>query len=197
LSVPYHAWTHAPKAQGGTDPIRSAYPIGFRAIMGDPTGDPQSIPNFSEETVEFALWENEDSSTFLENTPGGVLTRVSFLAQGVYTISGGVYWDDTSADMYRGVLMLDDSGTSGNWTSVGSPSMGMFASRYDSEQFTYPQTFSVTRKYPLLGVTAGDLLPAGVYGRVTMRVMQLSGIAKDLNAAWLDIFYLGPTMTSI
>jgi hypothetical protein len=171
------------------------YPA-LRALAGPPGGSAITVPNNTETPVLFDVWENEDSSIFQEGIVGAQLQKVRFLAQGVYTIAASAAWDN-NFDAYKGVLILDDSGTSGEWDLNTTPNMGMYASRFDSFQFTYPLTFSVTRKYPLLGVQPGDLQPAGVYGICFVKLVQLSGISQDAEGVWLDIFYLGPTMTSI
>jgi hypothetical protein len=153
-----------------------------------------TVPNNTETAVVFDQWENEDSTIFGEGTIAGNLVEVRMLAQGVYSITAALLWDN-SFDAYQGMVILDDSAASGEGTFF-NPNMGMYKSRWDESQFIYPLTFSATRKYPLLGVTPGDVV-AGQYGRAAARVFQLSGVPQDAISGYLDVYYHGPTMTSI
>jgi hypothetical protein len=68
----YHGGTHAPKAQGGTDPIpiAGASPVRFRARRKTTF---QTLTDASEIDLQWNFWENEDDGVFGAYDSGGVL----------------------------------------------------------------------------------------------------------------------------
>lgn len=191
----YHGWTHAPKEQGGTDPIPGlgAAATCLRALRDYGTG--LVVASASETPITFDQWENENSSIFGETLSTGNLQKVSFLAQGVYTVTITVLWE-TQFDGITEVCWLDDSTTTGNWPFGQTGNMGQFGEGRAADSFNYPMTFSITKKFPLYTLTSGDISGA-TYGRIFPKVIQRSGSNKDLTAVMMDIFYHGLTQTSI
>lgn len=195
--VDYHAWTHRPKALGGTDPIESESVIThFRAFV-EPAGG-LLVGNDIEVQVNFTEWDNEDSSVFGTTTisSGTILTTVNFKRPGVYTVTAYIWWE-AQFDARIEILALDPSGTSSNWPVGLAPSNSQAGgSSEPGSQFVYPLTYSVTKKYPLMGITEADVIGAN-YGAVLLKVLQASGSARDLQAAMLEVFYWGPTKNAI
>ena len=186
MPVDYHAWTHRPKAMGGTDPIEGTTITTLRATFDGTL----AVASLTETIVLFDVWENEDATVFGETLFGGDLQKVSLLRQGLYSVFVQPQWDTAFASRTE-ALVLDDSSASSASIARGNMSQHAPVSEGGS-QFSYPLTFSATRKWPLLGVTEADVL-AGVYGRLVVKVLQESGSSKDLERCSLEIHYLGPT----
>lgn len=191
----YHGWTHAPKADGGTDPIpglgsQITCLRGHHFVTGG-----TAVGSASETPITFYDWENEDSSIFGEVLFGGNLQKVQFLAQGVYTVTITIKWE-VQFDGVTEVCWLDDSTTAGNWPFGEPPNMGQFGEGRAADSFHYPLTFSVTKKFPRYTTVPANVSGAE-YGRVFVKVMQRSGTSKDLEFATLDVIYWGATQTSI
>jgi hypothetical protein len=155
----------------------------------------KTIGSDTETPITFADWENEDSSIFDETLSSGALQKVGFLAQGLYTITLKIIWE-TSFAAHTGVLLLDDSTTTGNWPFGETGNMSQWGNGDDSDSFDYPFTASVTEKFPRYTTAPGDV-SGGEYGRVFVKIIQRSGSNKDLQAATLTIIHWGPSLTSI
>jgi len=184
-----HGADHAP---GGPDPLdwlTGSSPLSFRASRSLTF---LSVGDSTETDVLYDDWENEDNTVFGEVLSSTKLQKVTFLQQGLYLISAAVNYSTTVA-AHHGIGLLDDSATTANWFMTGN--MGAYNSNTDSEQFTYPVVITATVKYPRFGITAGDV-GSGIYGSVLVRAVQRSGLSKNA-LAWLDIHYLGATLTSI
>ena len=186
--IPIHGGDHCP---GGPDPIPClGNPIAFRATFSGSL----SVGNLSETIILFNTWENEDSSIFGETLFSGSLQKVSLRRAGVYAVTLQIIWNTNFAFRCE-ALVLDDSGASSASIIYGNMS-GHAPVSEGGSQFTYPLTFSATRKWPLLGVTEADVL-AGVYGRLMAKALQASGSAKTLSEAGLEIYYFGGTEFSV
>ena len=66
--VAYHAWTHRPKALGGTDPIEPVTPF-FRAIYQDDTGVTGITTTLK--NLDWTWWQNQDTDVFQPLKAGG------------------------------------------------------------------------------------------------------------------------------
>ena len=175
------------------DPNRATGPIALRGLRDYGTG--LVVATATETPILFDDWENEDATVFGETLSGGNLQKVSFLQQGIYTITLTIFWE-TEFDGVTEIALLDDSTTAGNWPFGQSPNMGQFGSGRTSDSFSYPLTLSITKKYPRYLTTAGDV-SGGVYGQIFPKVFQRSGTNKDLTWASLDVYYWGNTLTAI
>lgn len=89
--VPYHAWTHLPKAQGGTDPL-----LEVEGGAGD-TGeyayrDSANVTICAQDTWTRVALVNNGAS----GPPGDPFTMVTDgieMMLGRYVVTGSVYWD--------------------------------------------------------------------------------------------------------
>lgn len=190
---------NTPTDPGGPDPLRwlTRYiaPAVLRAHHRVAGG--LAIGSASEQPLTWFEWENEDDTVFDETLLSGELQKVGFLAQGLYTVTIKLIWELLGGfDGVTEVCWLDDSTTAGNWPFGETGNYGQFGEGRDSDSFVYPLTMSVTDKFPRFGTTVGDI-SGGHYGRVFVKVIQRSGLSRDLKAATLTIAYWGPTRTSI
>lgn len=183
-----HGRDHCP---GGEDPIPCLGPTCLRALRDYGTG--LVVASASETPVTFDQWENENSSIFGETLFSGDLQKVSFKAQGVYTVTITAMWE-AQFDGVTEICYLDDSATTGNWPFGQTGNMGQFGSGRAADSFNYPVTLSVTKKYPLYTMTTADVTGA-IYGQVFAKVIQRSGSNKDLTFVTMDIFYWGASKT--
>lgn len=187
--VPYHAWTHLPKAEGGTDPIAS---FGLASLLAVRTTDLIVADDNESALLTFDTWTNSDTSIFHETLSGGLLQKVAFLLAGVYSINVGHIWTTEFFEAH-GILILDDSVATTDWIDTGN--MGFFHGN-TGNQFIYPPTAGVTRAYPLEPTATGYSAGQGGMGRVSFKANQSSGVNRTLEAAWVNIFYLGELATS-
>ena len=174
------------------DPVASFTPACLRAFRSYGTG--LSVGNGVESAfIVYDNWVNEDTSIFAETLSSGDLQKVSLMAEGIYTVTVSAVWETDSATP-AGVLWLDDSNAGSNWplSSIGNMNAGTYSPVETTDSFNYPVTMSITRKFPRLDTTSGDIT-GGVLARVAIKVIQYSGGNRDLNNSYLEIFYWGPT----
>lgn len=174
-------------------PHAGTTPTALRGVRDYGTG--LVVASASETPVTFTDWENEDSTVFAETLSGGNLQKVGFLQQGIYTVTITILWE-IGFDGITEVCWLDDSTTTGNWPFGQTGNMGQFGSGRAQDSFEYPLTLSITKKFPLYGVTTGDV-SGGTYGQIFAKVIQRSGSNKDLTTVTMDIFYWGNSLTAI
>lgn len=193
MPVDYHAWTHRPKSQGGTDPIDfPSGPVMLRALYA-PSGG-AAVATATETAILFDTWENEDDTIYGETLSGGDLQKVSLLRPGVYSVTVHTNWETAFASRVEN-LVLDDSAASTASLLKGNVS-GHAPVSEGGSQFDYPFTSTWVRKWPMVGVTEADVV-AGAYGRLLVKILQASGSNKDVEAVGLEIFYLGDTLSGI
>jgi len=183
-----HGRDHCP---GGSDPIPCLQGVCIRATYVPAGG--LTIATATETFINFDTWENESAVVFGETLSGGDLQKISLLQIGVYSINAGILWD-TQFTAATAICILDDSSASSAF-AVHPNMMSASPISEGGSQFTYPHTFSCMRKYPLLGVTLADVT-AGALGRISMKVEQRSGSSKDLDRAWMEIYFQGSTLES-
>ena len=183
----YHGWTHAQKAEGGTDPIPGLG--GPPALLAVKTTDLVVADDSESALFTFDTHTNSDTSIFYETLSGGLLQKVAFLREGIYSINVGHIWTTEFMEAH-GILVLDDSVAATDWFDTGN--MGSFQVN-TGNQFVYPQTFGVTRKYPLALAATTYSAGQGGMGRLSFKANQSSGVDKTLELAWVNIFYLGAT----
>lgn len=201
----YHGWTHAPKAQGGTDPIPPAGgPSFFRAYFMRYTGSPQTTAFTGIGTtniqVRYDWWETSDSTVFeprayigFSNPPvmsTDLVGSVRLYQPGHYTIAMGMLLNDTVNDHKQ------------EWNDSDSPFgypdgvYGGGTSDYNVEGFLIQ---TITRIYPLPDYV-GDppnaywptTLGSGgfVTGSVTVGSRNTSGLSdNELELAFLEILF--------
>lgn len=189
LKPAIHGRDHCP---GGADPIPCLGSVCLRALY-HPTGG-AAVATLTETIILFDTWENEATSVFGETLSGGDLQKVSLLQQGIYTVTVQTQWETAFTSRVEN-LVLDDSSASAASLVRGNMS-GHAPVSEGGSQFVYPVTSTFTRKWPLLGVTDGDVI-AGAYGRLLVKILQDSGSDKDVEAVSLDIVFHGATDTAI
>jgi hypothetical protein len=99
MPVDYHAWTHRPKEEGGTDPIPGQYPICFRAAIGEITSPSTNRVHYlSDDEGDNVYWDQWDpgfNTSVYNITPyeqtndvdeGPVLAGVGLRKRGLYSI---------------------------------------------------------------------------------------------------------------
>lgn len=188
-------WNIAQLARRPRPSAEAVGPTALRALRDYGTG--LVVATATETVLTFDQWENEDATIFDETLFSGDLQKVSFMAQGVYTVTIKINWE-TQFDGITEICWLDDSTTAGNWPfgGTGTVNYGQFGEGQDSNSFTYPLTMSITDKFPRYTTTPANV-SGGIYGQIFVKVMQRSGSNKDLSSAQLNIFYWGTTLTSI
>ena len=175
------------------DPNASSPIIALRATY-DPSGG-LTVATDTETIINWDTWENEDTSIFEEVLVAGDLQTVRLIAIGVYSITVGILWETAFTSPTEIDILDQSNASSGFFNNAGM--CGMFPRAEGGSQFTYATTFTAIRKYPLLGVTDGDITGSPpIYGSWLVKVAQWSGISRDLEGAWMDCFYWGPTADS-
>ena len=91
MSVPYHAWTHRPRAQGGTDPIEIAG-AGEWCRLGF-SDDYTVLKTTALEIVEFDVPANPFPDVFeiVDARSGGTNNAIQPLVDGVFAVTWGLY----------------------------------------------------------------------------------------------------------
>lgn len=89
----YHGWTHAPKEEGGTDPIPGAgntYSWARRRVYAQSN---QSITDGSEVNVTMAHFATSDAGVF-EAYDVGSADGITVLDNGLYLLTARLFWND-------------------------------------------------------------------------------------------------------
>jgi len=189
MPVDYHAWTHRPHEQGGTDTIDVGMVDCFRAYMFD-----DMSVNTTMIDVEWdEAWENGNTSAFQPRTSAAVVAVqgvdevkfIDLLLPGRYTFCAGFKFS-ASFNGNVGIMLQDDDPVQTiPYLVVHGPRTydfgGVAALQLDGYLL-----FNYSRVYPLLDPFAsGVQLPSRCY----FQVGQNSGSAKTISEAFLDIHY--------
>jgi hypothetical protein len=118
MPVDYHAWTHLPKEEGGTDPIPGRYPYIFR-LMEDPQAIGAGIP-------EYITWLSTDITQSHNHFSSSDPVSIEIITPGVYDFFAGVRWEPFNAvatiriECQQFEFMPTTYGKGGLYTSGGS-----------------------------------------------------------------------------
>jgi hypothetical protein len=160
--VNYHAWTHAPKADGGTDPLE---PLRWARAEKSYASTVQSIPNNSlTEVVWDNYWNTTTDGTFRADPSNlDIIVR----APGVYIVKAFIVWAVTTVGVFR-VGISKGIGTV-DWLANG-----------DASLFGGTLEFSRTTLFHFAGQEELSLV-----------LHQSSGAARNLDAGFLHVVRIG------
>lgn len=130
----YHGWTHAPKAQGGTDPIPEI--VGAGADSGEYAYQEGGVLGMAADTwVRMVMVTS--GKTGADGDPFTLVTDGISMVSGRYVVTGIVYWDGFAE---TGMIALGDAAGPDlffrtelgptRWTSSGSWNFIPVAGRY-------------------------------------------------------------------
>lgn len=163
MPVDYHAWTHAAKADGGTDPLPS--PRWARAEK-DPASSTFSVPNNSNTDIVWTNYYNTNpDGTFREDpvaTLGVDSTDILVRSPGIYIVKLFIVWNVTTVGRFR---MGISHGLNENDWAPGDPDTAAFGGVL---AFSYTTLFHFDGTEELSGL-----------------LYQSSGSAKALDYAFL------------
>lgn len=151
MSVNYHAWTHRPKEQGGTDPLDFQFKV-FRAIISEPLGDTVGT---AEVALDWDLWDQNFDTAIYDPvaSTGGIPVQGTDVVRKVVLKLPGRYSFQVDVDVYSGsgagqpdgtvtVAYYDNTGAQfGEYKPVhhapdtGTDLVGQLASHWS---YTYP-----------------------------------------------------------
>lgn|GEM_PF-6625328 len=164
--IPYHAWTHRPKAQGGTDPLPDVNPWARRSKGFDASD--QTISNNSITALTFNHDYNiatGESGEGWFDVPGGSTTALRLLVDGMYTVTAEVMWS-ASGTFTAGIGISDGVSGGAHWVLMPFSNF---------TQFSFTQSF--THRWT-------------VNTSLQLQVFQNSGVSKDVDAAYMEVVYL-------
>jgi hypothetical protein len=165
----YHGWTHAPKEQGGTDPIPSVaaeFPWARRSKGFDASN--QIIGTGTVTAVTFNHDYNMGAGESGEGYFDVLSDSIEILQDGVYLISGGVIWFESSTF---------DCGV-GYYDAVANDEH-MFIGANITGSNGVAHSFTHMHRY-----TAGSVF-------ITLNVVQTSGSTRNVDAAYLEVMRIG------
>lgn len=128
-------------------------------------------------------WAIYDNTVFDAGTiSGGDLTDIELLVDGVYAIHCHAYWDTQPASGFGGILMIHDH------TDIFEPSI--------CQGVTYPTNFHVqgAMSFQIVRYLPPEFQNADppMADRLEFWAIQNSGVSRDIDQAFCEIFYLGP-----
>lgn len=131
MSVDYHAWTHRPKAQGGTDPIDiAAVMYGEAYKSADQTISDTTFTRLT----SWALWNTPYDSAVTDQTNG-----LTIVADSYVHVVAAVSWNTgtfTNGDEWYGTIAFSGTGGGSDLfiNRIQSPVVEMGAGSFDTNQ---------------------------------------------------------------
>lgn len=124
MPVDYHAWTHRPKALGGTDPIELT-PACFKAwqSIDFDAGVGQSISNGTSTILTWDLWSNSNAAVFDIQGQTTSITTVRLIPWGRYSFHCILWFQDNFAASVSVGMSITGYGT---W-NIGARTMDFAA----------------------------------------------------------------------
>lgn len=145
--IPYHATTHLPKSQGGTDPIKMPAPVRFRARRKTTF---QTLGSSGAETdLEWNFWENDDDSVWqaldsagsVETTTTDPIRSVVLLVPALVVMGGCISVETIASGTDTQLVIVINDG-------YDNPELVVHPKQIAGAGGDY--SFSHTRSYPLV-----------------------------------------------
>lgn len=177
----YHGWTHAPKEDGGTDPIPGLGAVDIPIFRGSRTTT-QTIAGITQVEVPVNDYENRNPEVFDPILSGSDVVGMSFLVGGVYAITYTTYWE--LGVTWNTELTLTIGNARMHRTQSFAPS--------GNNAFSCNPCFSAVIQFPTYQpFTDFDPDPGDPVGSCRWHVAQLSGSSKDMDDFYVEITQVG------
>lgn len=193
--VPYHGWTHRPKAQGGTDPIEFpggqmpfAYTWFKAASLADVTDYSLGVDDGEFEPASFGstagiadfteIWNDDAGDTFRRSDDDTMLWLGG--EPGLFAFDSGAYFGSG----FTGRVDLYPLLTQGIVNTYSSPSTDVYAETRFPVSADGSFTIRCSGTVLLEPAAFADELPNGSY-MITARIAQDSGASRTLTQGWM------------
>lgn len=192
----YHGWTHAPKAQGGTDPIPTSVGVVpcFRAYYYNAAT--LAISNNSDANLRFDRWQTSDVTIFdaapywIAGTPD-YIERVDILERGLYAFTIQVNFNATLNAGDEIGISIEDAGT----TYTGPPMNIQSAAIKAGDGTTGSWSWTHIQSFPPIWANDSGGANANIgqspdLPQVKIKMFNLTGSSINIDEAYLEIHQL-------